>query len=159
MSLSATEGDDNDTMLLWEGEKKTVRRPSSSSSLSRPRLFSRTCTGLRDTSSVQVQRINYNTLDDSGYDDFFRYFFFSIFSQLVTCFVSYRSFSFLLFFLFNFVSGSFFYLLSISFVYLLVGSNYNYIVRKHEISLDGSDLSCVGIRKKRDALLKKLHHL
>lgn len=85
--------------------------------------------------------------------------FFSILSQLVTCFVSYRSFSFLLFFLFNFVSASFLYFYSITFVYLLVASNYNYIVHWHEISLDGSDLSCAGIRKKRDALLKKLHHL
>lgn len=118
MSLSATEGDDDDTMLLWEGEKKTVRRPSSSSSLSRPRLFSRTCTGLRDTSSLLVQRINYNTLDDSGYDDFFRYFSFSILSQFVTCFVSYRLSSFLLFLLFNFVSGSFLYFYS-SFYFIL----------------------------------------
>lgn len=126
MSLSATEGDDDDTMLLWEGEKKTVRRPSSSSSLSRPRLFSRTCTGLRDTSSLQVQRINYNTLDDSGYDDFFRYFTFSILSQLVTCFsysiVHFRSYSSCC--LISFLVLSFI----LFFVYLLVGCNYNYVV-------------------------------
>ena len=89
-----------------------------------------------------------NTLDDYNRGDLFR-FLFLFFRTLLLCLPFYRSFLFpLIFFLFC------------SFLTSFLVHSYFLIGRKECVEhVDGSDPSCAGISKKRDALLKKLHRL